>query len=165
MTFFSLLNLLRNSKSLKSCFLIILFISPPLMTQYFPLLLNLLELQEEEISSFTGISEVIAQHLDNALIIHHRMGFVFEAWWEYLHDQISLEEFLATGDVSSNKALRKGKHLSSFDFLQQLIHQEISFIPGSMVLLDEVSFLSLSKKEQEWILSESENNHVLLLLC
>ncbi len=135
------------------------------MTNYFTLLLDLLDVSEEEKASFLGIGEIVAHHTNKNLIIHHRMRFIFEAWWEYLHDQISLEEFLATGDVSSHRPLWKKGAISSLEFLQGVLCGEREFVSESMILLDEVSLFSLLKEEQEKIITESERNQVLLLLC
>ena len=134
------------------------------MIQRLDLLLDLLTFEGEEKQAFLAIGEVIVQHKDKKLIIHHRMGFVFEAWFDLLWEQISLEEFFAVGDISSTRPLWRENVLSSLEFLSSLKALE-KLEQGSMILLDEISFLVLSKAEQDEVQEILEKMEVLLLLC
>lgn len=135
------------------------------MIKYFRLLLELLDLPEPDLSAFVGIAEIIVQHSEKKLMIHHRMGFVFQAWWEYLHDALSLEDFLATGDISSSRTLWHPELLSSSEVLDQLLEGKLSFEKNSLLLLDEISFFSLPPEAQQEVMQKNEQAQVLLLLC
>jgi hypothetical protein len=133
------------------------------MTNYLSLLLDLLNFEEEEKQSFFAIGEVMAHHTNKKLIIYHRAGFIFQAWFDLLLQHISLEEFLATGDVSSSRPFQ----LSASSSLQLLQSAEAleNLEPGGMLLLDEISFLALSKVEQDNVQDLLEKKKILLLLC
>ncbi|MDR0369707.1 MAG: hypothetical protein LBH96_04275 [Candidatus Peribacteria bacterium] len=51
------------------------------------------------------------------LFIYHRMGFVFQAFHDLLLEKISLEEFLAVGDISSSRLLYDAERKSSLEVL------------------------------------------------
>lgn len=123
------------------------------MTKYFDLLLDLLEIQEPDRSSFAGIGEIISHHTNKELIIQHRMRFIFEAWWDLLHERIDLETFLATGDVISKVSILKIKN------------EELKIKENSMIVMDEIGFMNLSKAEQENLQNEAEKKDAILLLC
>jgi hypothetical protein len=139
------------------------FTSPSLlMTKYLSLLLDLFNIPEQ--APLVAIGEIIAHQTKRKLIVHHRLGFVFQARYDLLLEKISLEEFLAVGDVSSSTKLWHPKMKSSRDILRSpnVVDQ---FPQGSMVVLDEISFLALSETEQMAIKNKLEKVDVLLLLC
>ena len=133
------------------------------MTNHLDLLLDLLNFDDEERQSFLAIGKVIAQHTDKKLVIHHRMGFVFEARRDLLLEKITLEEFLAVGDISSMRPLLTEFH-SSLALLQSPKTLE-KIEQDSMLLIDEISFLILSKAEQDKLQKTLEKKNILLLLC
>jgi hypothetical protein len=134
------------------------------MTKYLELLLDLLTLEEEEKQAFLAIGEVIAHHTNKKLLIHHRMHVVFQAWFDVLLEKISLEEFLATGDISSQTPLWQQDTTSSLTLLHSPKALE-KLEQGSMLLVDEISFLALSKPEQDEIQDILEKKEILLLVC
>lgn len=133
------------------------------MTNYLNLLLDLLNLEEEERQSFLAIGEIIANHKNKSLTIHHRMGFIFQARSDLLLEKISLEEFLATGDVLSTHPIYPST-TSSLDLLQSSSNLK-KIEKDSLLLLDEISFLSLSKHQQDEVQDITEKRGILLLLC
>lgn len=81
------------------------------------------------------------------------MRFIFEAWWDLLHERIDLETFLATGDVISKVSILKIKN------------EELKIKENSMIVMDEIGFMNLSKAEQENLQNEAEKKDAILLLC
>ncbi|MDR3169747.1 MAG: hypothetical protein LBU27_08690 [Candidatus Peribacteria bacterium] len=136
------------------------------MLKHFDLLLDLLNLEGEERQSFLAIGQVIAHHMNKQLIIYHRMGFIFQARYDLLLEKISLEEFLAVGDISSTRPLweKGGVKLSSLELLQspEMLND---LEESSMLLVDEISFLSLAKQEQDEVQELLEGKQILLLVC
>ncbi|MDR0650146.1 MAG: hypothetical protein LBG59_01735 [Candidatus Peribacteria bacterium] len=132
------------------------------MTRHLVLLLDLLNVEGKE--SLLEIGEVIAHQTRRKLITHHRLGFVFEARYAFLLEKIPLEEFLAVGDISSSRLLWKPQAKSSLEVLQRPKTLE-TLEQGSMLLLDEISFLALSKAEQDKVQNVLEKREILLLLC
>ena len=132
------------------------------MIKYFEILLELLNIETSE--SFLSVASLIEQNPEKKLIVHHRLGFVFEWFWELIHDQISLEEFMALGDVSSSRPLWEKDTFSSLELLQSPKALE-KIEQGSMLILDEISFLMLSKVEQEKVQEILEKKEVLLVWC
>ncbi|MDR0860085.1 MAG: hypothetical protein LBO09_03745 [Candidatus Peribacteria bacterium] len=128
------------------------------------LLLDLLNLEDEERHSFLAIGEVISHHLNKKLIIHHRMGFIFQSRYDLLLEKLPLDAFLAVGDISSSQPLRKPDTLSSLDLLQS--PKKLTELPEeSLLLVDEISFLALSTTEQQAVQDILEQRKVLLLVC
>lgn len=128
------------------------------------LLLDLLSIEGVEKEAFLWIGQIIEKHLIKPLSIHHRMGFVFQAFHDLLLEKISLEEFLSIGDISSSQILYDAEKKSSLEVLSSS-----SFIDwmaqGSLLLLDEKSYFVLSKLEQDVIVEKLEKKDILLLLC
>ncbi|GHW02743.1 hypothetical protein AGMMS50249_5290 [candidate division SR1 bacterium] len=139
------------------------------MTKYFSLLLDLLNISDTEKERLDGIAEIIAHHTDKKLIIHHRLGFLFHQWREYLHDRLSLEDFLVTGDISSQQPILYDDTLSaSIDLKETDLKLNIIqdwLEPDSMLLIDELRFFALSKSEQELLQSRSSEMRVIMLIC
>jgi thymidine kinase len=136
------------------------------MLKHLDLLLDLLNLEEEERQSFLAIGQVIAHHTNKKLLIHHRMGVVFQSRYALLLEKITLEEFLAVGDVSSTRPLweKEEVKVSSLELLQS--QKKLNDLEeNSMLLVDEISFLSLDKKEQEEVQELLERKQILLLVC
>jgi hypothetical protein len=132
------------------------------MTKDLALLLDLLNIEENE--PLLAIGEVIAHQTKRKLIIHHRLKYVFEARYALLLKQMPLEEFLAIGDISSPRPLWDPQTKSSLEIVQspKMLEQ---LEQGSMLLLDEISFLALSKAEQDEVQNILEKKEILLLLC
>ncbi|MDR2415202.1 MAG: hypothetical protein LBD75_00890 [Candidatus Peribacteria bacterium] len=132
------------------------------MTKQLALLLDLLNIEERE--PLLAIGELIAHQTKRKLIIHHRLGFIFEARYALLLEKIPLEEFLAIGDSSSSRALWKPEVKSSLEMLGN-VKALAQLEQKSMLLLDEISFLTLSKAEQDEVQKVLEKKEILLLLC
>jgi ATP:corrinoid adenosyltransferase len=92
------------------------------------------------------------------------LGFVFEWFRELIHDQLSLEEFMVLWDVSSTRPLWKKDTLSTLELLQSSKALE-KIEQGSMLILDEIVFLTLSRIEQENVKQVLELRGILLLMC
>jgi replication-associated recombination protein RarA len=81
-----------------------------------------------------------------------------------LLEKISLEEFLAVGDISSTRPLWKPELKSSLEIVRN--EKALTQLEQrSMLLLDEISFLTLSKAEQDEVQNVLEKKEILLLLC
>ena len=85
------------------------------MTNYFKLLLDLLEIQDKE--SYIEISKIIEKNTDKKLQVHHQYFFIFEWYRDLLDWNMSPEEFLQIWDIGS-KLRFDSKKLDSISYLQ-----------------------------------------------
>ncbi|MDR2189960.1 MAG: hypothetical protein LBP53_01930 [Candidatus Peribacteria bacterium] len=132
------------------------------MKKYLSLLLELLNIEDKE--PLLAIGEVIAHQTKRQLVVFHRLGFVFEAWYALLLEKLPLEEFLALGDITSSRTLWQPEQKSSLDILHS--PKLLATLPAeSMVLVDEVSFFALSQSEQTNIQQQLEKKDIVLLIC
>ena len=78
------------------------------MQKYFDLLLELLRPEDdnfiiEEKQKLSATAKKLEERWDKKLKIAHKVRFIFETYEELLNEKISLDEFLATWDITSKK--------------------------------------------------------------
>ncbi len=56
----------------------VLYVYMPVMIKYLDLLCDLLNVESDEKQSILAVGESLIQYKDKKLIIHHRLGFLFE---------------------------------------------------------------------------------------
>ena len=138
------------------------------MQKYFDLLLELLRPEDddfvmEEKKKFSATAKKLEERWDKNLEIAHKVWFIFEAYEDLLNEKITLDEFLATWDVTSERNISKPSK-SSIDVLNWIIEwknndENIQFI------LDSISFASLAKKNKETIQNRAKNHNCELIFC
>ena len=138
------------------------------MQKYFDLLLELLWPEDddsiiEEKKKLSATAKKLEERWDKNLKIAHKVWFIFEAYEDLLNEKITLDEFLATGDITSTKKIYNNEE-SSISVLNAII-QWNEKSENTLFILDSVSFWCLSKKDkeitQEW--TKKHNNE--LIFC
>ena len=144
------------------------------MQKYLQLLLELLRPEDDEEvvamkENFLAVGAKIEGRWDKKLKIFHRDWFVFYAYDVLLSGELSLDEFLATWDVTSkSRLLHNIWDYDSSSFLSDIIAWDFdgkSDYQNTLYVLDLISFISLSdvnqKKIQDW--AKKQNSE--LLFC
>ena len=73
------------------------------MLEKLRLLFDLLDLEWDEL--YTELAQWIVDHPKNRLLTAHPYGFVFDGFVRYVNGELSDEDFLALGDISSPQPL------------------------------------------------------------
>ena len=138
------------------------------MQKYFDLLLELLRPEDddfvmEEKKKLSATAKKLEERWDKNLKIAHKVWFIFEAYEDLLNEKITLDEFLSTWDITSERNISKPSK-SSIDVLNWIIEwknndENIQFI------LDSISFASLAKKDKETIQNRAKNHNCELIFC
>ena len=138
------------------------------MQKYFDLLLELLRPEDddfvmEEKKKLSATAKKLEERWDKNLKIAHKVWFIFKAYEDLLNEKITLDEFLATWDITSERNISKPSK-SSIDVLNWIIEwknndENIQFI------LDSISFASLAKKDKETIQNRAKNHNCELIFC
>jgi hypothetical protein len=92
------------------------------------------------------------------------MWFIFEAYEDLLNDKISLDEFLATWDITSTKKLNTSNE-SSIDVLNSIINWNIKTKNNTLFILDSISFWNLSNSDKEIIQDRAKNHNCEFVFC
>lgn len=139
------------------------------MQKYFDLLLELLrpdgdEFMIEEKKKLSSAWKKIEERGDKSLKIFHRYSFLFLAYEDLLTWKISLDEFLATWDISSSKKLNINKE-SSIDTVNSIIKWNTKINDNTLIILDSISFYNLSNLDKEAIQKRAKNHSCELIFC
>ena len=139
------------------------------MQKYFDLLLELLlpnddDFVLEEKKKLSAAAHKLEERWDRTLKIAHKMWFIFEAYEDLLNDKISLDEFLATWDITSTKKLNKNNE-SSIDVLNSIINWNIKTENNTLFILDSISFWGLANNDKETIQNRTKNHNCELVFC
>ena len=139
------------------------------MQKYFDLLLELLWPEDDELildekKKFSATAKKIEERWDKNLKISHKVWFIFEAYEELLNDRISLDEFLATWDITSEDKLNMNGE-SSIDVLNWMISWNIDIQDNTLFILDSVSFAVLSGSDKKIIQNWAKNHNCELVFC
>ena len=97
------------------------------------------------------------------LKIAHKVWFIFETYEDLLNEKITLDEFLATGDITSKRNISKSSN-SSIKVLDWIIQWK-NKDEDTLFILDSISFASLAKKEMEAIQNRAKNHNCELVFC
>ena len=138
------------------------------MQKYFDLLLELLRPEDddfvmEEKKKLSATAKKLEERWDKNLKIAHKVWFIFEAYEDLLNEKISLDEFLATWDITSERNISKPSE-SSIDILNWIIEWKNNN-ENALFILDSISFVSLAKKDKEIIQNRAKDHNCELVFC
>ena len=138
------------------------------MQKYFDLLLELLRPEDddfvmEEKKKLSATAKKLEEKWNKNLIIAHKVWFIFEAYEDLLNEKISLDEFLATWDITSERNISKSSK-SSLDVINWIIKWKNND-ENTLFILDSISFASLAKKDKETIQNRAKNHNCELIFC
>ena len=138
------------------------------MQKYFNLLLELLRPEDddfvlEEKKKLSATAKKLEEKWDKNLKIAHKVWFIFEAYEDLLNEKITLDEFLATWDVTSERNISKPSE-SSIEVLNWIIEWKNND-ENTLFILDSISFASLAKKDKETIQNRAKNHSCELVFC
>ena len=138
------------------------------MQKYFDLLLELLRPEDddfmiEEKKELSATAKRLEERWDKNLKIAHKVWFIFEAYEDLLNEKITLDEFLATWDITSEKNISKPSE-SSIDVLNWIIGWK-NDDKSTLFILDSISFASLAKKDKETIQNRAKDHDCELVFC
>ena len=139
------------------------------MQKYFDLLLELLRPEDddyiiEEKKKLSATAHRLEERWNTDLLIAHRYGFIFEAYEDLLNEKISLDEFLATWDITSNRKLHTNNQ-SSIDVISSIINWQIKANDNTLFILDSISFWRLADNDKKIIQSRAKNHNCELIFC
>ena len=138
------------------------------MQKYFDLLLELLRPEDddfviEEKKKLSATAKKIEERWDKNLKIAHKVWFIFEAYEDLLNEKISLDEFLATWDITSKKNI-SWNYKSSIEVLNWIIEWQNNN-ENTLFILDSISFASLANKDKKIIQDWAKNQDCELVFC
>lgn len=138
------------------------------MQKYFDLLLELLRPEDddfvmEEKKKLSATAKKLEERWDKNLKIAHKVWFIFEAYEDLLNERITLDEFLATWDITSERNISKPTE-SSIEVLSWIIEWKNND-ENTLCIIDSISFASLSKKDKETIQNRAKNHNCELVFC
>ena len=138
------------------------------MQKYFDLLLELLRPEDDDFvmdekKKLSATAKKLEERWDKNLKIAHKVWFIFEAYEDLLNEKISLDEFLATWDITSERNISKPSS-SSIEVLNWIIEWKNND-ENTLFILDSISFASLAKKDKETIQNRAKNHNCELVFC
>ena len=138
------------------------------MQKYFDLLLELLRPEDddfvmEEKKKLSVTAKKLEERWDKNLKIAHKVWFIFEAYEDLLNEKITLDEFLTTWDITSERNISTPTE-SSFDVLNWIIQWKNND-KNTLFILDSISFASLAKKDKETIQNRAKDHNCELVFC
>lgn len=146
----------------------ILFYDKIIMQKYFDLLLELLRPEDddfvmEEKKKLSATAKKLEERWDKNLKIAHKVWFIFEAYEDLLNERITLDEFLATWDITSERNISKPTE-SSIEVLSWIIEWKNND-ENTLCIIDSISFASLSKKDKETIQNRAKDHNCEFVFC
>jgi hypothetical protein len=117
----------------------------------------------EEKKKLSATAKKLEERWDKNLKIAHKVWFIFEAYEDLLNEKISLDEFLATWDITSERIISKPIE-SSIEVLNCIIQWKNND-KNTLFILDSISFASLAKKDKETIQNRAKDNNCELVFC
>lgn len=138
------------------------------MQKYFDLLLELLRPEDddfviEEKKKLSATAKKLEERWNKNLKIAHKVWFIFEAYEDLLNEKITLDDFLATWDITSERNISKPSE-SSIKILDWIIEWQNNN-ENTLFILDSISFASLAKKEKETVQNRAKDNDCELVFC
>lgn len=138
------------------------------MQKIFDLLLELLRPEDddfviEEKKKLSAAAKKIEEKWDKNFKIAHKVWFIFEAYEELLNEKISLDEFLATWDITSKKNVFKDSE-SSIQVLNWIIQWKNND-KDTLFILDSISFWILAKDDKKIIQDWAKDHNCELVFC
>ena len=138
------------------------------MQKYFDLLLELLRPEDddfvmEEKKKLSATAKKLEERWDKNLKIAHKVWFIFEAYEDLLNEKITLDEFLATWDITSERNISNPAEFS-IEVINWIIEWKNND-ENTLFILDSISFASLDKKDKETIQNRAKNHNCELVFC
>ena len=138
------------------------------MQKYFDLLLELLRPEDddfvvEEKKKLSAAAKKLEERWDKDLKIAHKVWFIFEAYNELLNEKISLDEFLATWDITSNKNISESSN-SSIQVINWIIQWKNND-KNTLFILDSISYWILSNNDKRAIQNWAKDHGCELIFC
>ncbi len=138
------------------------------MQKYLDLLLELLWPEDddfvvEEKKKLSATAKKLEERWNRNLEIAHKVWFIFEAYEDLLNEKITLDEFLATWDVTSKRNISESTE-SSIQVLEWIIQWK-NDDEDTLFILDSISFATLAKKDKETIQNRAKNHNCELVFC
>ncbi len=138
------------------------------MQKYFNLLLELLRPEDddfviEEKKKLSAAAKKLEEKWDKNLKITHKVWFIFEAYEDLLNGKITLDEFLATWDITNKKNI-SWNHESSIDILNWIIEWKNND-ENTLYILDSISFATLANNNKKIIKDWAKNHNCELVFC
>ena len=139
------------------------------MQKYFDLLLELLlpendDLILDEKKKLSTSAKKLEERWDKNLKIVHKVWFLFDAYDDLLNDKISLDNFLATWDITSTKKLNTNTK-TSLNILNSIIEWDMENENNTLFILDAISFWSLANNDKKIIQEWAKNHNSELIFC
>ena len=139
------------------------------MQKYFDLLLELLRPENDDLildekKKLSTSAKKLEERWDKNLKIVHRVWFLFDAYDDLLNDKISLDNFLATWDITSTKKLNTNTK-TSLDILNSIIKWDMEDENNTLFILDAISFWSLANNDKKIIQEWAKNHNSELIFC
>ena len=138
------------------------------MQKYFDLLLELLRPDDDDFvlaekKKLSATAKKLEERWDKNLKIAHKVWFIFEAYEDLLNEKISLDEFLATWDITSEKNISWIQE-SSIDVLNWIIQWKNND-ENTLFILDSISFASLANNDKKIIQEWAKSHNCELVFC
>lgn len=138
------------------------------MQKYFDLLLELLRPEDddfiiEEKKKLSAAAKKIEERWNKNLKIAHKVWFIFEAYEDLLNEKISLDDFLATWDITSERNISKTNE-SSIEVLNWIIQWK-NKDENTLLILDSISFWILANNDKKTIQDWTKNHNCELVFC
>ena len=138
------------------------------MQKYFDLLLELLRPEDddfaiEEKEKLSATAKKLEERWNKNLKIAHKVWFIFEAYEDLLNEKISLDDFLATWDITSERNI-SAHSKSSIEVLNWIIQWKNND-ENTLFILDSISFASLAKKDKETVQNRAKDHNCELIFC
>ena len=139
------------------------------MQKYFDLLLELLRPENDDLildekKKLSTGAKKLEERWDKNLKIVHKVWFLFDAYDDLLNDKISLDNFLATWDITSTKKLNTNTK-TSLDILNSIIKWDMEDENNTLFILDAISFWSLANNDKKIIQEWAKNHNSELIFC
>ena len=139
------------------------------MQKYFDLLLELLRPENDDLildekKKLSTSAKKLEERWDKNLKIVHKVWFLFDAYDDLLNDKISLDNFLATWDITSTKKLNTNTK-TSLDILNSIIKWDMEDENHTLFILDAISFWSLANNDKKIIQEWAKNHNSELIFC
>ena len=138
------------------------------MQKYFDLLLELLRPEDddfiiEEKKKLSATAKKLEERWNKNLKIAHKHGFIFDAYENLLNEEISLDEFLATWDITSTNKLHTNSE-SSIQIIEWIIQWK-NTDEDALFILDSISFASLENNDKKAIQERAKSHNCELVFC
>ncbi len=139
------------------------------MLKYFELLLELLRPEDddfvsEEKKQLVAAWKKLEERWNRNLEIAHKYWFIFSAYDDLINERISLDEFLATGDITSTRKLDTDKK-TSISIISSIVDGTTDDYDNTLFILDSISFLSLADNEKKIVQSWAKSHNCEFVFC